>query len=499
MDLEQARFAIKKYIREEFGKIVELREVSVTRTSIGRVWNGLLYCVTSNGEIEVGSVGMTESGEITGQFGADQLIEALSRVEPISSVVPAPASVAPPAAEDDFGGLGLDDDETDFIESAQEDGDLDGFFTDLDSGGLKENILRLLASDKEEDLLEARDSLPRLLSNPDERGPTLKKMGELEIRMGEAKLGLEYLEAAAREFADRAKTVTLSEIADVFVKTIGNEAFSSHPVHTLVEQTSVRLRSVKKLDQVPTFDGLGDEELFELTGAAEEATINKGVTLLKEGTPAVQLFVVKSGVLSIHLETPEGGSRLVRCCFPGELVGESAVLGKEGETCSASVVTETKTELWCFEGPRVKELARDLPMIRTRIESTRALHRLDSFFSMNEATNTLDVRVRDRLISCISGIHHAEPGEILGAQGEMMPAVYLISEGKIEYRIPGMAPRVFGADAFVGLGDAIHELPLEGDYVSVEPCRIFCFDTEKLQQMAQDAPPEVLAVLERVG
>jgi CRP-like cAMP-binding protein len=288
-------------------------------------------------------------------------------------------------------------------------------------------------------------------------------------------------------------------VADLFIKTVGEEVFSTHPVYILLEQTRSRLNPVKKLAQVPTFSGLGGEEQFELVGAAEEATINKGVTLLKEGTPALQLFVIKSGVLSVHLETPEGGSRLVRCCFPGELVGESCVLGKEGETCSASVVTESKSVLWCFEGPRIRALARELPMIRTRIESTRALHRLDSFFSMNKTTDPLDMRVRDRLISCISGIHHAEPGEILGAQGGMVPAVYLISEGKIEYRVPDMPPRVFGADSFVGLGDAIHELPLEGDYVSVEPCRIFCFDAQKLQQMAQDAPPEVLAVLERIG
>ncbi|MCP4199504.1 MAG: cyclic nucleotide-binding domain-containing protein [Proteobacteria bacterium] len=499
MDLEQARVTIENYIKEEFGKIAELREVSVTRRSTGRVWNGLLYCVTANGEIEVGSIGVTEKSELIGHFGVDELIEALRRVEPISSAVPGPVSMEPPTPEDDFGGLGLDEDDGLLGENDEDDGDFDGFFSDLDGTALKEQIVSLLNSKKEEDLIEARHSLPRLLTNPDERGPALKQMGELEIRMGEVQLGQDYLEAAAREFADRADLDTLSEVGELLVNTIGEEAFSTHPVHALLEVTRSRLLPVKKLAQVPAFAGLGDEEIFELVGAAEEATIHRGVTLLKEGTPAIQLFVVKSGVLSIHLETPQGGSRLVRCCFPGELVGESCVLGKEGETCSASVVTESKSVLWCFEGPRIKQLARDLPMIRTRIESTRALHRLDSFFSMHKATGSLDVRVRDRLIGCISGIHHAEPGEILGARGGMVPAVYLIAEGKIEYRIPEVPPREFGADSFVGLGDAIHELPLEGDFVSVESCRIFCFDTQKLQKMAQDAPPEVLAVLERIG
>ena len=41
MDLEQARSMIESYIREQFGKVVELREIVVTRSATGRLWNGM--------------------------------------------------------------------------------------------------------------------------------------------------------------------------------------------------------------------------------------------------------------------------------------------------------------------------------------------------------------------------------------------------------------------------------------------------------------------------
>ena len=48
---------------------------------------------------------------------------------------------------------------------------------------------------------------------------------------------------------------------------------------------------------------------------------------MTEGEPSRNVFVVKSGLVGVWLEKPSGGSWLVRCCFPGWLLGESSVLG----------------------------------------------------------------------------------------------------------------------------------------------------------------------------
>jgi CRP-like cAMP-binding protein len=107
--------------------------------------------------------------------------------------------------------------------------------------------------------------------------------------------------------------------------------------------------------------------------------------------------------------------------------------------------------------------------------------------------------VRDRLLSCIAAIRQVKVGEILGKEGQVPSAVYLIIDGRVEYGRGDVSFKIFGRDAFVGLSDTLHELPLEGDLIAVEACRLWVFDGQKLKKLAQDAPPEVIAVLERLG
>ena len=45
------------------------------------------------------------------------------------------------------------------------------------------------------------------------------------------------------------------------------------------------------------------------------------------------------GISEYGVEPPSGGSRFVRCCFPGDFVGESSVLGSIDATCTATVTT----------------------------------------------------------------------------------------------------------------------------------------------------------------
>ncbi|MCP4600878.1 MAG: cyclic nucleotide-binding domain-containing protein [Proteobacteria bacterium] len=497
MDSTTARELVTVYVREQFGKLLEVRDVSVARSSSGRLWVGSLYCVTSNGDIEVGTTCVNEDGQITDGLDADGLVEALSRIGPAKDSIPLSGEPHEDLqiVEDDFSDIGLDDGGG---IAEQGDNELDGFFSELDYSELHAQIDSLLSSGNQEDLHKARETMPQLLVDPTGRGAVLKQMGELEVRLGNIKDGLNYLEAAACEFADRADIEALEYLAELTSRLVGREAFLNNPVKILLDQTLVRMGAVDRLEEVPAFTGLGDEELFELTGAAELIQIDTGEEILTEGAPAVMAFVIKSGVLSVRLETPDGGSLIVRSCFPGDFVGESSVLDDDDATCNASVSAQCPTILWRFKGVRLRELAHELPNIGARIDAARELHRLDSFFSMNKATDSLDARVRDWILGCIKAIRYAEAGEVLETKGDLPSAVYLVSEGCIEYRGSSGTIRIYESDAFAGLSDTLHQLPLEGDFVVMKPSRLIVFSPESLNNLAVDAPPEVVAVLERL-
>lgn len=495
MDNDQAREIMNAHVREQFGRVLEVRDVSVVRKASGRTWRGELVCVTRQGDIPVGHLAVHEDGRIIESCSVDDFVDALLQTHPALSQPPPPSS----AAIDLFGDLDLTGPASEPSVALGLDDDVDGLLAGLEgSEDLRERIKKLKASGEREDLERARDLLPQLLSQGESRRFTLVEMGEVELRLDQPDLALQYLEAAAREFADRAELRALELVASITLRVLGEEAFAESPVKHLLDLSRRRMRPIEHLGQAPAFAGLSDQDLDRIGSLATQSTIEQGQVLLQEGAEAVRAYVVRSGILSIRLETPEGGTRVVRCCFPGDLIGETSVLGKPGATCTATVQAECITSVWGFRGAELRQLGTQMPLLLTRLEGARALHRLDSFFSMHETTQTLDARMRDRILSCVTGLRRCHANELLNTPGEVPPVVYLIAEGKVEYASEDAPTRTFGSDCWIGLRDALHGLATEGTFVSAEECLLVVFDPERLRAFAADAPPDVVSVFERL-
>jgi CRP-like cAMP-binding protein len=496
MDVERAREIITTWARAEFGRMLQVREVTVVRRATGRVWSGELFCSTREGDVRVGAVCVEETGGIVDLVDVDAVADALVGVRLAAS---RPSLPAEPAfeAETDFSELALDAPAPAAGGEVAGD-DLESVFDALESSSIQDVANRLIATGERDKLLEARNLLPQLLIAPDNRGHVLRQMGELELLLGELELGTNYLEAAAREFADVADVASLEEIARLTEHVVGPDRLERSVVKLLLDRARARMLPIERVEQAPIFIGLSEEEIFNLRGAGVLLALAPGEDLLREGDPAVKAFVVKSGVLSVRLETPGGAGRVVRSCFPGDFIGESSVLGAAGCTCTATIRSEAQTALWRFDGAQLRDIIAEYPEIGARIESARTLHRLDSFLSMHEATAALDVAVRDQLLGSINGIARVRLGDRLNAAGAVPAAVYLVVEGRLEYRLPGGVARAYGPDAFAGLKDSLHELPLEGDLIAAADGVVVRFDPARLKQIATAATPEVIAVLEKM-
>ena len=493
MDVDNARAIITNILGSQFGRVCDLREVSVERSTTGRVFMGDVYCVTKHGEVLVGKVGISEEGEVVRGLTTDDLIEALMAIRKDSL----PASADP--SETDFSLL--DDEEVAGLstlagQDSKED-DINLFFAEFDSAEVMQRIIGLLTSGNREDLLKARQLMPRLLIDHTKRGIVLLYMGELEIRLGEATLGLNYLEAAACEFADVGDIESLKRSVALATGVLGDDELAQHATTRLLQQTMTRLSPLAELSNAPSFQNLDPAAMTQIAAVAEKITVPTNDIILKEGAPATQAFVIESGILGINLETPGGASRTVRCCFPGELVGESCISGSDA-TCNATVFTKQDSVLYRFKGEDLIALTARFPIIRERLESSRTIHRLDSFFSMNEATNTLDVRVRDRLIGCISAIRHVEPQAVVEKSGTDPIGVYLVARGTLERHLENDNIRTYGPDDFACLKETLHKLPMEGDLVAKTTTQLVVFDPEALFELAMSAPPDVVAVLDRL-
>ncbi|MFO0741564.1 MAG: cyclic nucleotide-binding domain-containing protein [Labilithrix sp.] len=438
--------------------------------------------VAPSGDLHVADLNVEDNGTITPVLNADHVIEAAKNQKKfvLGSV---PDELA------DFGDAG-----------PSSDAEL-SMLVELDAP-LESQITDAIAKGDKESLNKARELLPRLLSDHDQQGATLFRMAEVEVKLGEPTIAKGYLEASAREFADRFDLPALEQAAALALELDGADGFAVSPVRQLLEQSRARLRPLDRIVDARSFAGLPDDVRARLEASMTLRTLAPGETLVNEGDRSQNVFVVKSGLLGVWLEKPEGGSWLVRCCFPGWLLGESSVLVPDDPRCTATLKAERVSEVWTLPAAAVRAAMEEDLQFGLRIAQTKQMHRIDSFFSMHETMGQLDVQVRDDMLSCIQRLATFNEDTVILTANEIPDVACLVARGSIglyEGEAQETPSNVIEPDTFYGVRDAIHRIAPPFDAVARAGSTIAFFDAAKLQKLCERSPEQVVAVLERLG
>jgi CRP-like cAMP-binding protein len=466
--------SVSDSLRKDFGRMLDVRDVRRVRRVSGVAWAVTVVLAAPSGDLHVADVLVDEAGRMSPQLGADDVIEAVRRLERSSHLPSVSTELA------DFGDVEEHEDEPALAMLGEAEEPVD---------------VRALAAAARND----RDS--RLLSDHEGRGATLFTMAEVERKLDQLVLARSYLEAAAREFADRFDLASLERAAAFALELSGRDAFAGSPIQSLLEQSRSRLAPISSLLEARSFLNLPQPLCDALAGRAMLRTLAPGEMLVSEGDPARSVFVVKSGLLGVWLEKPSGGSWLVRCCFPGWLLGESSVLGSLDATCTASLRAERVSEVWVLQAAEVRSLMDADLSFGLRIAQTKQIHRIDSFFSMHETMGQLDVHVRDEMLSCIQRLESFEEETILLPANVVPSVACLVARGSIalfEARA-GQPMAVVEADSFYGVRDAIHRVAPSVTAIARPHTTVALFDASRLRALCDRSTEQVVAVLERLG
>lgn len=114
------------------------------------------------------------------------------------------------------------------------------------------------------------------------------------------------------------------------------------------------------LRTVPILSALPDADLAALAGRMSWCTLQAGDILFHEGEPSSDLYVVRSGALSV-LRSDGNGPVQIGVIYAGETVGEMAML--TGEPRTATVAAMRDSEVGCLSRDTVEELAKRFPAI----------------------------------------------------------------------------------------------------------------------------------------
>ncbi len=488
MTREQVWETVSSFLRREFGRLLDVRDVRRVRRVAGDGWVVTVVLAAPSGDLHVADLSVDESGAMTPKLDGDYVVDSVRRAQAAS------ASLAPPPP----------DELSDFGDANEED---DALGSGLDNLEMMEDPVEVrvetaLKKGDPASLREARDLLPRLLIDPEKRGGTLLTMAEVEIKLAEPMLAKGYLEAAAREFGDRFDMPALEKAAALGLELVGKEAFVGSSIHALLEESRARLRPVPTIFDARSFQQLSPVMRAWIEPQITLRTLAPQEVLVSEGEPSQNVFVVKSGLFGVWLEKPSGGQWMVRCCFPGWLLGESSVLVPNDPRCTATLRAERVSEVWTVPAEIMKKAMNKEPEFADRIAQTKQLHRIDSFFSMHETMGQLDVQVRDEMLSCIQRLETFDEETILLPANEVPQVACLVARGEIalfEDGKPDAPIGVIGADAFYGVRDALHQIAGAVSAIARPHTTVAFFDAARLRALCERSPEHVVAVLERLG
>lgn len=487
MKREEVWRSVERTLRDGFGRLLDIRDVRRVRRVAGDAWVVTVVIAAPSADVHVADINVDDAGNITPMLTADDIIAAARREQ------------APPAstAIDELADFGLDAD-------AKRDDSDPMLFAMLEEAGepIDVRVANAMERGDRDSLNEARNLLPQLLSEHERQGKTLFMMAEVEMRLGEKALAKGYLEAAAREFADRFDMESLEKAAAIALELDGREAFAGSPIAVLLEQSRARLNVLDQIFDARTFQGIEPGVRDSLASHITLRTLAPGETLVSEGEPSENVFVVKSGLVGVWLEKPSGGSWLVRCCFPGWLLGESSVIGPpESARCTATLKAERVSEVWVIAAEHVRAAMLADEAFGIRMRNTKQLHRIDSFFSMHETMSQLDVQVRDEMLSCIQRVETFDNEAMLLMANIVPDVALLVARGELALCEDGSDNRVatVGPDHFYGVRDAIHAIASGLSAIARPGTTVAFFDAARLQRLCERSPEQVVAVLERLG
>ncbi len=212
------------------------------------------------------------------------------------------------------------------------------------------------------------------------------------------------------------------------------------------------------LGTLPIFSHLDTEALQTLATEMAAHCFPAGVTLFTQGDPGGSFFIVYSGKLRVHVQSPGDPMPFIRELASGESVGEMSLLTDQPRSATVTVLEDSM--LFCLTKTASDRLTPQYPTLlyglanqllprfqrdQTRIVLKRVFGNLD------------DALLRDLLgkLDC----HHLDSGQELFRQGDPGDEMYIIIQGRLRLVVnkPDGTARILGE---VGAGESIGEFVL---------------------------------------
>jgi CRP/FNR family cyclic AMP-dependent transcriptional regulator len=145
------------------------------------------------------------------------------------------------------------------------------------------------------------------------------------------------------------------------------------------------------LEGLPVFAGLGEASLMTLARAGKFTQVEKGQFIFFQSDSSDKVYIVRSGLVSIVLGSPDGREMVINEMRPGDFFGEVGVLTRQPRSTSA--IARTESELLALPHQAFLGILAAEPILARRILEMTA-NRLRRSSERESALAFLDAQAR---------------------------------------------------------------------------------------------------------
>jgi CRP/FNR family cyclic AMP-dependent transcriptional regulator len=168
--------------------------------------------------------------------------------------------------------------------------------------------------------------------------------------------------------------------------------------------------------KMPLFAGLREESLLALLRFGKAVQFEKGEFIFFQADPSDKFYIVRSGNISIILESSDGREMVINEMRPGDYFGELGLLTKKERSTSA--FCRADSELLVFPGKAFLEILDAEPLLARRILDLTA-DRLRNSSERESALAFLDAQARLARLLLQLDKQESEKGYVTISQDEL--------------------------------------------------------------------------------
>lgn len=179
------------------------------------------------------------------------------------------------------------------------------------------------------------------------------------------------------------------------------------------------------IDRIPLFTNLGSTSLTTLARSGKFIRAEKGQFIIIQSDPSENIYIVRTGLVSILLESADGREMVINEMRPGDVFGELGLLTRQAR--SASAVARITSELLVFPRQAFLAILETEPLLARRILEITA-NRLRRSSERESALAFLDAQARLARLLLQLDNEEKEKGYVTISQGELAQRTGLIRQ-----------------------------------------------------------------------